>query len=92
ISSRSGHSRGSTVDLTLARTDGSELDMGTSFDFFSPRSWPAAANVSAEAKENRALIAAAMRRRGFRPYQKEWWHFTLSHEPFPGTYFDFPVQ
>ena len=92
ISSRSGHSRGSTVDLTLARSDGSELDMGTPFDFFSPRSWPAAANVSAEAKENRALIAAAMRRRGFRPYQKEWWHFTLSHEPFPGTYFDFPVQ
>ncbi len=92
ISSRSGHSRGSTVDLTLARSDGSELDMGTPFDFFSPRSWPAAANVSAEAKENRALIAAAMRRRGFRPNQKEWWHFTLSHEPFPGTYFDFPVQ
>jgi zinc D-Ala-D-Ala dipeptidase len=92
ISSRSGHSRGSTVDLTLAKDGGVELDMGTPFDFFSPRSWPGAANVSAEAKANRALLAAAMRRRGFRPYDKEWWHFTLAHEPFPDTYFDFPVR
>ncbi len=66
--------------------------MGTPFDFFSPRSWPAAAGISNEAKANRALFAAAMRRRGFRPYDKEWWHFTLSHEPFPATYFDFPVR
>jgi D-alanyl-D-alanine dipeptidase len=92
ISSRSGHSRGSTVDLTLARADGNELDMGTRFDFFSPRSWPADAGVSGEAKANRAVLSAAMRRRGFRPYDKEWWHFTLSHEPFPGSYFDFPVR
>ena len=92
ISARSGHSRGSTVDLTLARADGRELDMGTPFDFFSPRSWPSAPNVSAEAKANRALLAGAMRRRGFRPYDKEWWHFTLSHEPFPNTFFDFPVR
>ena len=92
ISARSGHSRGSTVDLTLARADGRELDMGTPFDFFSPRSWPSAAGVGDEAKANRALLAAAMRRRGFRPYDKEWWHFTLSHEPFPGSYFDFPVR
>jgi zinc D-Ala-D-Ala dipeptidase len=92
ISSRSGHSRGSTVDLTLAQTDGHELDMGTSFDFFSPRSWPAAGNVSEEAKANRALLAAAMQRRGFRPYDREWWHFTLRHEPFPDSYFDFPVR
>ncbi len=92
ISSHSGHSRGSTVDLTLARADGHELDMGTPFDFFSPRSWAAAAGISDEAKANRALFAAAMRRRGFRPYQKEWWHFTLSHEPFPDAYFDFPVR
>jgi zinc D-Ala-D-Ala dipeptidase len=92
ISSRSGHSRGSTIDLTLVRTGEGELDMGTPFDFFSPLSWPAAAGVSAEAKANRALLAAAMRRRGFRPYVKEWWHFTLGGEPFPNTYFDFPVQ
>jgi zinc D-Ala-D-Ala dipeptidase len=87
----SGHSRGSTVDLTLAR-DGRELDMGTPFDFFSPRSWSGSASVTAEAKANRALLAAAMRRRGFRSYEREWWHFTLAHEPFPDTYFDFPVR
>ena len=92
ISSRSGHSRGSTVDLTLAQADARELDMGTPFDFFSPRSWPAAASISAAAKANRALLAAAMRRHGFRPYEKEWWHFTLSAEPFPDSYFDFPVR
>jgi D-alanyl-D-alanine dipeptidase len=92
ISSRSGHSRGSTIDLTLVRADGHELDMGTPFDFFSPRSWAAAASISGEAQANRAMFAAAMRRRGFRPYGKEWWHFTLSHEPFPDTYFDFPVR
>jgi zinc D-Ala-D-Ala dipeptidase len=92
ISNRSGHSRGSTVDLTLARADGGELDMGTPFDFFSPLSWPGSAGVSAQARENRAVFAAAMRRRGFQPYPREWWHFTLAHEPFPGTYFDFPVK
>jgi D-alanyl-D-alanine dipeptidase len=92
ISSRSGHSRGSTLDLTLARMGDGELDMGTSFDFFSPLSSPAAPGVSAEAKANRALLATAMRRRSFRPYAKEWWHFTLAAEPFPNTYFDFPVQ
>ena len=92
ISSRSGHSRGSTLDLTLARTGDGELDMGTPFDFFSPLSSPAAVGVSAEAKASRALLATAMRRRGFRPYIKEWWHFTLAAEPFPNTYFDFPVQ
>ena len=92
IASRSGHSRGSTVDLTLAHANGRELDMGTPFDFFSPRSWAAAPDISAEAKANRALFAAAMRRHGFRPYEREWWHFTLRGEPFPDTYFDFPVQ
>jgi zinc D-Ala-D-Ala dipeptidase len=92
ISSRSGHSRGSTVDLTLAHADGRELDMGTPFDFFSQRSWAAAASIGEQAKANRAMFAAAMRRRGFRPYEKEWWHFTLSREPFPDTYFDFPVR
>jgi zinc D-Ala-D-Ala dipeptidase len=92
ISPRSGHSRGSTVDLTLVHPDGRELDMGTPFDFFSPRSWVAAAGISPEARANRALLAAAMRRHGYRPYAREWWHFTLAHEPFPSTYFDFPVR
>ena len=92
IASRSGHSRGSTVDLTLARSDGGELDMGTPFDFFSPRSWTAASGVTAEQHANRMRLAAAMQRRGFRGYPKEWWHFTLRNEPFPDTYFDMPVQ
>ena len=93
IAARSGHSRGSTVDLTVAsRAGGKELDMGTPFDFFSPRSWPSDASVSAEAQANRALLAQAMRKRGFVPYNKEWWHFTLRHEPYPQTYFDFQVR
>ncbi len=67
-----------------AKPTARELDMGTPFDFFSPRSWPAdRQHRRAKRKANRALFAAAMRRRGFRPYEKEWWHFTLSHEPFP---------
>jgi D-alanyl-D-alanine dipeptidase len=92
IASHSGHSRGSTVDLTLARADGAELDMGTPFDFFSPRSWTAASSVTAEQHANRMRLAAAMQRRGFRGYPREWWHFTLRNEPFPDTYFDVPVQ
>lgn len=92
IASRSGHSRGSTIDMTLARADGGVLDMGTPFDFFSPRSWAADRSIPRQAQANRALLAAAMQRHGFHPYEKEWWHFTLAHEPFPDTYFDFPVR
>ncbi len=93
IAARSGHSRGSTVDLTLARlSDKAELDMGTPFDFFSPRAAPSSREVSAEAQTNRAILAQAMRRGGFVPYAREWWHFTLRAEPFPDRYFDFPVK
>src|SRR5688572_26723458 len=94
ISPRSGHSRGSTVDLTLARRadgaelGGRELDMGTPFDFFSPRAAPSDRSVSAEAQANRAMLAQAMRRGGFVGYRKEWWHFTLRNEPFRDRYFD----
>jgi D-alanyl-D-alanine dipeptidase len=93
IASRSGHSRGSTVDLTLARiADGKELDMGTPFDFFGRKSWPSDRSVSPAVWDNRGLLSLAMRRRGFRPNPREWWHFTLRDEPFPSTYFDFPVR
>jgi zinc D-Ala-D-Ala dipeptidase len=96
IAERSGHSRGSTLDLTLVlrapTKEASELAMGSPFDFFSPTSWPSDKNVSAQAQDNRALLAAAMTRGGFKPYDKEWWHFTLVDEPFPDTYFDFPVR
>jgi D-alanyl-D-alanine dipeptidase len=92
IASHSGHSRGSTIDLTLARADGRELAMGTPFDFFSSKSWTADPTIGAEQHANRMVLAAAMHRRGFRGYDKEWWHFTLRDEPFPETYFDFPVR
>jgi D-alanyl-D-alanine dipeptidase len=92
IASHSGHSRGSTTDLTLSKTDGTELDMGTHFDFFSPKSWTADPTITPAEHANRMLLADAMRRRGFRGYDKEWWHFTLRGEPYPATFFDFPVQ
>lgn len=98
ISQRSGHSRGSTVDLTLVDIlpgpDGKlrERDMGTPFDYFSPYSSPSNRQVSEEARSNRRLLSDAMRKNGFVPYGKEWWHFTLAHEPFPQTYFDFAVK
>lgn len=92
LATRSGHSRGSTVDLTLVSLPGDqELDMGTHYDFLSRRSG-VNGNVGAQARANRRLLADAMRARGFQPYDKEWWHFTLRNEPFPDTYFDFPVR
>jgi D-alanyl-D-alanine dipeptidase len=92
IAAHSGHSRGSTLDLTLARAGDGELDMGTPFDFFSPKSWSADSSIAPDQHANRMLLKAAMQRRGFRAYPKEWWHFTLRNEPFPDTYFDIPVQ
>ena len=93
LASRSGHSRGSTVDLTLVTlADKAELDMGTPFDFFSARSWPGDRSVSVDAQRNRRTLSDAMRKRGFLPHSKEWWHFTLRREPFPDTYFDFAVR
>ena len=92
IASHSGHSRGSTVDLTLANAEGHELDMGTPFDFFSVKSWPGNPAVGPTAHANRRTLAEAMAKRGFRPYKREWWHFTLRREPFPQTYFDFVVK
>jgi D-alanyl-D-alanine dipeptidase len=91
IATRSGHSRGSTVDLTLVGAGG-ELNMGTPFDFLSPRSNTLSPAARVEAIKNRILLAEAMSKRGFRGYDKEWWHFTLRHEPFPESYFDFPVR
>ena len=92
IASHSGHSRGSTVDLTLANAEGHELDMGTPFDFFSLKSWPGNPAVGPAAQGNRRTLAEAMAKHGFRSYKREWWHFTLRHEPFPQTYFDFAVK
>jgi D-alanyl-D-alanine dipeptidase len=91
IAERSGHSRGSTVDVGLVRA-AVPLDCGTAFDFFDPRSGDEANDLSEPARANRARLRAAMERRGFRPYAPEWWHFTLAHEPYPDTYFDVPVR
>jgi len=92
VAERSGHSRGATIDLTLIdRATGRELDMGGPFDLFDPRSWPTAAGLTPAQRAHRLLLRAIMRARGFRPYEQEWWHFTLENEPFPDTYFDFPV-
>jgi D-alanyl-D-alanine dipeptidase len=66
--------------------------MGTGFDLFSTASWPDSKAVTAEQRAHRLLLRSLMVRHGFVPYDKEWWHFTLSPEPFPETYFDFPVQ
>jgi D-alanyl-D-alanine dipeptidase len=66
--------------------------MGSPFDFFDRRSWRSDTSVPPDAIANRRLLAASMQRRGFRGYEKEWWHFTLANEPFPDSYFDFPVR
>lgn len=96
IASKSGHSRGSTVDLTLiylsGKNKGVELDMGGPWDFFGDRSNYAYTKISAKQKANRTLLRTLMLSNGFTPYEKEWWHFTLSKEPFPTTYFDFSIS
>lgn len=92
IALRSGHSRGSTVDLTLvSRDDGKELDMGSGFDFFGVESWPDYPDIGAQQRANRLLLQQLMTKHGFLPYPREWWHFTLAQEPFRETYFDFVV-
>ncbi len=117
ISSRSGHSRGSTVDLTIvplpapaqgaydpkapltsceapkeARAPDNSLDMGTGFDCFSPHSHTAYAGITPEQRKNRRLLKSVMSRHGFRNLSTEWWHYSLRNEPYPHTYFDFPVE
>lgn len=93
IAERSGHSRGSTLDLTIIDlATGAELDMGTPFDLFDTRSWPTDETVSPEARANRLMLQNLMRAHGFRSLREEWWHFTLEGEPHPETYFDFVVR
>ena len=112
ISARSGHSRGSTLDLTLFdMTTEKELDMGGTFDWFGPESHPdfcgnpetgeytgdngkspVGRSITAEQFRNRMILRTAMLRHGFIPFPTEWWHFTLKDEPFPDTYFTFPVR
>lgn len=107
IMARSGHSRGSTVDLTLLdAATGKELDMGSPFDWFGNESHPdycgdpdnqlfvpgTGGTLTAEQFHNRMILRQAMVRHGFKTLDSEWWHFTLADEPYPDTYFDFPIQ
>lgn len=93
IATESSHSRGSTVDITLLDMQtGKELDMGSPFDLFSEISHPDHRGVTDEQYENRMLLRRVMLRNGFVPIDCEWWHFTLEDEPYPDTYFDFPVS
>jgi len=93
IAKKSGHSRGSTVDLTIINsTTGSELDMGSPYDFFGKKSHPFSKNIKKNQQENRLYLRRIMLANDFKPYENEWWHFTLKKEPFPTTYFNFPIQ
>lgn len=92
IATRSGHSRGSTVDLTLFdMAAGREADMGGPYDFFGERSHGDYGDLTPEQKENRRLLRQTMEAHGFRSLTTEWWHFTLEEEPYPDLYFTFPV-
>ncbi|WP_345974864.1 M15 family metallopeptidase [Sulfurimonas sp. HSL3-7] len=86
IAARSGHSRGSTIDLTIEK-----LDMGTPFDFFDPRSHTHSEAVTKKQHQNRMKLKKIMERNGYVNYAEEWWHFTLKDEPFKTTYFDFKI-
>jgi len=93
IASRSSHSRGSTVDLTLLdMSTGKEIDMGSPFDYFSELSHPDCREVTDEQYANRMLLQDMMTENGFVPIDCEWWHFTLKDEPYPDTYFEFPLS
>ena len=92
IATKSSHTRGSTVDLTLIKTDGSFVDMGGTFDLFSEISHPDYKKLTREQKKNRKILRNAMIKAGFEGIDSEWWHFTLKNEPYPDTYFDFDIE
>ena len=114
IMAKSGHTRGSTVDLTLFDMKiEKEVDMGGTFDWFGPESHPdfcgnpetgqytgdnskspvnPKRSITPEQFANRMILRDAMLRHGFKPLDSEWWHFTLKDEPYPDTYFTFPVK
>lgn len=93
IASKSGHTRGSTVDVTIIdlKTN-KELDMGSSYDFFGNESHPFYKKITEHQKKNRLYLRQIMLSNSFKPYNNEWWHFTLRNEPFPKTYFNFPIK
>jgi D-alanyl-D-alanine dipeptidase len=117
IASKSGHSRGSTMDLTLVKRPArrqeryhrgdrlrdcrlparrrfrdNSIDMGTGYDCFDPLAHPFNARIRGKARRNRLALRGPMIRAGFKGLATEWWHFTLRDEPYPDTFFDFPVE
>lgn len=93
IASKSGHSRGSTVDLTIVNyKTNEELDMGSSFDLFDPKSHHNSPLISAVQLRHRNLLKSILIESGFKSYSKEWWHYTLLDEPYPNTYFNFDIK
>jgi D-alanyl-D-alanine dipeptidase len=93
IAEHSGHSRGSTVDLTLFdMTTEREVDMGGTFDYFGELSHPDYTEITEEQYANRMILREAMMNHGFKPLPEEWWHFTLENEPYPDAYFPFPIN
>ena len=93
IMEKSGHSRGSTIDLTLFdMKTGKEVDMGGTFDYFGELSHPDYKKITKQQYKNRMILRDAMVKHGFKPLYSEWWHFTLENEPYPDTYFTFPVN
>ena len=93
IAEKSSHTRGSTVDLTLVdRASGKDVDMGSVFDLFNEISHSDYQDLTPEQLANRLVLRQAMVSHGFVPLTEEWWHFTLDNEPYPETYFNFPVN
>lgn len=93
IAAKSGHSRGSTIDLGLVYiSTGEVVEMGTTFDFFGPESASFYQEIPQDQRDKRLILRNAMLLAGFIPIETEWWHFTLSNEPFPDTYFDFDIE
>lgn len=93
VCEKSGHSRGGTIDLTLCDLQtGTPVDMGGIFDLMDITSHHGASGVSETAAKNRALLRDIMEKHGFAAYENEWWHYTLINEPYPQTYFDFPIK
>ncbi|WBL25067.1 M15 family metallopeptidase [Zunongwangia sp. HGR-M22] len=93
IATKSGHSRGSTVDLTIIDANTlEEIDMGGNFDFFGERSHHNFEDLNKNQRQNREYLKSIMSKYGFRHYSEEWWHYTFRNEPFPETYFNFIIK
>lgn len=93
IASKSGHSRGSTADLTIINLKtGEEVDMGSSFDLFDPISNHNSPLISVVQLKRRNLLKSVLIGSGFKSYSKEWWHYSLLDEPYPNTYFNFDIK